>query len=149
MTVPPGTFGVRSEDFHLSEYACLRREIELMLKEYRALERNIVFAIGITWGWLYSNRAPAWMFWIPSLFAALGSIRAYGVMKAFGQLGGYLFEIEEAFSRPGSPMGWQHFHGKTTGSAKGAFFFWLILVLATLGVAFLRFCHPSFFSVGQ
>jgi len=87
MATPPTIFSQRSEDFHLSEYACLRKEIELVLKDYRALERNAVVAIGISWGWLYDKKAPAWVFCIPCLFAILGSIRAYGIAQTFGVLG--------------------------------------------------------------
>jgi hypothetical protein len=140
MAPSPGIFASKSPEFHLSEYACLRKEVELMLEDYHALERNVVIAVGITWGWLYDKCALPWMFCIPCLFAILGAIRAKGISGAFGKLRGYLIEIEIAFWSTDGPEGWEHFH-KDTGFSKGAVPFWSILILATLVVAVLRICH--------
>ena|ERR1700728_1135190 len=142
MPTPEGTFTAKSEDFHLQEYACLRKEIELVLKDYRALERNIVIAVGVSWGWLYDKKTPSWMFCIPILFAVLGSVRAMGVVETFRTLHRYLLEIEDAFKKPDGPEGWEHFHKNKTGFSRGAVAFWVIIILATLGVAVFFFFHP-------
>lgn len=49
MTSPTSTFEGKSDAFFLGEYACLRKEIELLLDDYRSLERYAVVAIGVTW----------------------------------------------------------------------------------------------------
>jgi len=141
MTEPVGTFHARSEEFHLSEYACLRSEIELVLKDYRELERNIVIAVGVTWAWLYHEKMAAWAFCIPCVFAILGALRAKGVNSAFGVLHKYILKLESAFHRQGGPQGWEHEHLQT-GFAKGSGAFWLILIVVTIAVAIFVFYHP-------
>jgi hypothetical protein len=141
-----GIFGNRTQDFHLHEYESLRRELEIVIQEHRALERNVLVAIGITWGWLYSisKPTPAWTFFIPFLFAILGSIRAYGMNKAYDKFHGYLCEIEEAFSQDGAPTGWEHCIERTkrgTQESLGQLLFWGILLVSTLTIAILRSCH--------
>jgi hypothetical protein len=64
-----GKYAHSATEFYLKEYEYLRREIEWLLKDYRALERNVVIALGITWGWLLAQRQliPAWMLRVPCL----------------------------------------------------------------------------------
>jgi hypothetical protein len=130
---------VKAEEFYLKEYECLRHEIEWLLKDYRALERNVVIAVGLTWAWLFEKRAPRWTWVIPILFAVLGAIRASGIIKSFRGFHGYISQLEDAFSRPGDPGGWQHSPWHKTGAARGAYWFWSILIGATVLVAIYRF----------
>jgi hypothetical protein len=139
-----GTFGHKSEDFHLKEYEFLRRELEIILQEDRALERNVVVAVGVTWGWLYSQHTPPWTYCIPFLFAVLGAWRAYGINETYGTFGTYLEKIEEAFTKEGSPKGWQHFldeDDEGTSYSKGALTFWVILIISTIVVGAFIYFH--------
>jgi len=140
-----GKHAADSKDFYLKEYECLRKEIEWMLKDYRSLERNVVIAVGVTWGWLFEhNKAlPRWAWLIPCLFAALGSIRAAGIMKAFGNFRTYIVKIEDAFSSHGDPGGWNRFHPKNIGTSRMAGVFWAVLILATVLVAFINRHAPG------
>jgi hypothetical protein len=141
MTSQTSTFEGKSDAFFLSEYACLRKEIELLLDDYRSLERYAVVAIGVTWGWLIDKKTPVWTFTIPCLFAILGAVRAYGIHKAFGELRRYVRTIEAAFLTKDGPLGWEHFHERT-GSVKGAYLFWSALILSTIGLAIFVYFHP-------
>jgi hypothetical protein len=157
--IPPNT-----KDFLLKEYECLRKEVEWLLKDYRGLERNIVVAVAVLWSWLFHEKwdaasgrnlhTLAWF--IPFLFAVLGSVRARGIFKAFGVLHDYLLEIEETFTTDSYPQGWEHFltpkeepakaggsrdlHRKT-GASTAAFTFWGILDSVTLLLAVMVACH--------
>lgn len=147
MEVNPNLFEDKSSEFHLKEYDCLRREIELHTQEARSLERNSLIAVGAIWAWLLHNAVkdaiPAWAFFIPCLFSVLRPIRAYGINQTFDELGEYIREIENSFHKVDGPRGWEHFNserneGEGTPEDKGAFVFWVILNLATFTVAILR-----------
>jgi|ERR1700686_1465972 len=124
-------------EFYLKEYEYLRREIEWLLKDYRALERNVVIAVGITWGWLLAQRQliPDWAWWVPFLFSALGAIRATGILHTFGVFAQYLSRLEESFSCSDDPGGWEHFAPGKIATARTAVLFWTILIAATVAVA--------------
>ena len=141
MDAKAGVFNERSEDFHLKEYESLRHELETLLQDHRALERNAVVAVGITWGFLIKEHTPGWTYCIPCLFAILGALRAKGISNTYTTFGDYLHQIEAAFSKPGAPAGWEHFIKKGTDSSKGGLLFWVLLILSTGGVAVLRLCH--------
>jgi hypothetical protein len=139
-----GIFATKAENFHLKEYVRLRDEIDHISRENRNLERNVVIAMGVTWGWLYGQGAhgPVWAYFIPLMFAVLGAIRAHGIDQSFGALGGYITNIEDAFHKEGSPIGWEHhlkkFYLNGTPDSKGQLLFWIILHLSALVVAGLR-----------
>lgn len=140
-----GIFEAKSEEFHLKEYECLRKEIELLTQDSRTLERYAIVAVGVTWGWLFSRRAPSvpeWAYCVPCMFAILGAIRAYGINQTFGILGDYISTVENAFYRDGGPVGWEHFEigMKTLPESKGAVIFWATLNVITLVIAVLGFC---------
>jgi hypothetical protein len=134
------SFSEKASEFHLEEFKALRKEVEILLEDYLALERNVVVAIGASWAFLYHERLPVWTFLIPCLFAVLGAVRAKGIMDAFGVLRGYLLKIEDAYGREDVLKGWEHAH-KGTGFAKGAVWFWSILIAATLLVILYVHCH--------
>jgi hypothetical protein len=139
--IMPESFSEKASEFHLEEFKGLRKEVELLLEDYLSLERNVVIAIGASWAFLYHERLPAWTFLIPCLFAVLGAVRAKGIMDAFGVLSGYLKKIEIAYRREGVLRGWEHDH-QGTGFAKGAFWFWLILIAATVLVRLYVHWYP-------
>jgi hypothetical protein len=134
----PGKHSMHGKDFYLKEYECLRREIEWLLVEGRSLERNVVIAIGVTWAWLLDKSStlhvPKWSWFAPCLFSGLGILRAYGYTKEFRALHDYLKSIESAFSAKSDPAGWEHFAPRGWTS-KSTLLFWLVLLLATTGVA--------------
>ena len=147
-----------AKDFYLKEYECLRKEIMFLLKDCRDLERNVVVAVGISWAWLLDKNAmvPRWAWWIPCLFAALGAVRVWGIMKSFGVYRLYVGGVEEAIVLPDGPGGWEHFLGSQVIIARGiqkrfpkakidtskfAFVFWAILIFATVAVALFERCR--------
>src|ERR1035441_5893392 len=105
----PSIFSEKSEEFHLKEYGCLRREIEIAQKDARSLEKYMAVAVGAIWTWLYSINGDSWMWCIPCLLATLGAIRAFGVNRTFGVFHAYISNLERAFSKSGGPGGWEHF----------------------------------------
>jgi hypothetical protein len=141
----PGTCIDKAADFYLKEYECLRKEIQWLLKDYRDLERNAVIAVGLTWAWLFERRPPAAAWFIPILFAALGALRASGIMKSFNNYHEYITRVEDAFSRSDDPGGWEHTPLRGSGVSKGAYLFWLVLIVVTVIVAIYgcisRACH--------
>src|SRR5580704_15341608 len=126
-----------SKEFYLKEYGCLRKEIEWLLKDYRDLERNALIAIVASWVWLLEKGKdlPPIVWFLPFLFAVIGSMRATGIMRAFTNFKNYISQLEEAFRTPGDPQGWEHFP-KTGRFARGAVsrfagVFWGLLLLLT------------------
>src|ERR1700722_3211808 len=97
------------KEFLLKEYESLRKEIEWMLTDVRALERNVLVAVGVTWAWLFTHQdLPCWVWCFPSLFVALGCVRAVGMIWAFGQFRTYIKKIESTLlpePDPGDPEG--------------------------------------------
>jgi hypothetical protein len=149
MTKPVGDFHAQSGEFLLKQYECLRKEIEILIQESRALERNAIIAVGVTWAWLYSRGKPvhAWTYFIPILFSAIGALRAYGIEKAFGQMGSFISKLEYVFlDNRASALGWESIEDdgsikpKTgTSDSRGAFLFWCLLNLSTIIIAVLAF----------
>jgi hypothetical protein len=134
---PPDISG--KKDFLLKEYESLRKEIEWMLTDIRALERNVLVAVGVTWAWLFTQKnLPGWVWFFPCLFVALGCVRALGIIKAFGHFRDYIAKIESAFLPGENPEGWEHFCKGKTGASTGGWIFWALLVVTTLFVALVR-----------
>ena len=139
-----GTCIDNAADFYLKEYECLRKEIQWLLKDYRDLERNAVIAIGLTWAWLFERKPPAGAWFIPILFAALGALRASGIITSFHNYHEYIIRVEDAFTRPGDPGGWEHTLRRGSGVSKGAYLFWLVLIVVTVIVAIYRCVSRAF-----
>ena len=126
-------------EFLIKEYESLRKEIEWMLTDIRALERNVLVAVGVTWAWLFTNKdLPGWVWLFPCLFVALGCVRAVGMVRAFGHFRDYITKIESTFLPDKNPEGWEHFCNGKTGASTGSWIFWTLLVLTTLSVALAR-----------
>lgn len=149
---------IEASDFHLEEYKALRKEIEWLLQDYRALERNIAVVCGGLLTWLFAQKhscqewSPQDLAWIiPFLFAGLGSVRAWGIFKAFDVYHEYIVKIEEAFSAGMNLGGWEHFLNtqtqdkkdkrRTIGASKFAYMFWISLDVVTFLVGLLFSFH--------
>jgi len=132
-----GIYAADSKEFHLKEFECLRKEVEMKIEEQRTLERNVVVAVGISWAWLFHERAnvPPWAWLMPCLFAVLGLARAYGITRFFRSTNAYFLTIENAFFRPDSPIGWEHSTVKKPWTRRSVIAFWGILIASTAFVA--------------
>jgi len=110
-------------DFHLKEFDTLRKEIEWMLQDLRAAERNLVIAVGTFWAFLITENKEiehlkygrlAWS--VPVMFALLGFLRSLKLSINITLEGKYIGKIEE-WIRTGEvgkavPGGWQHFQNE-------------------------------------
>ncbi len=117
----------------------LRKEIEWLLTDARAVERNVVIAVGATWARLIVNRDKIchakWAWCIPVLFVGLGVLRSSAILKQFGVFHKYLEELEELFSGNGCAGGWEHFSWREIEwVSRSAIYFWAVLFVATIGV---------------
>jgi hypothetical protein len=140
----PGKHVLFNKEFALKEYECLRQEIIWLLKDYRALERNVVIAVGLSWAWLFEHKcSPRFAWFIPVLFVALGALRASGIFKQFGVFHCYVKRIESAFGADLILEGWEHFSWQKTGwVSKSAIALWLILAFSCLGIGRYEFMRP-------
>jgi len=139
-----------AKEFYLKEFESLRKEIMETLKDYHALERNAVIAVGATWAWLFhegneaktalSHPPPPWAWFIPLVFVALGASRAAGLMKSFGIFHRYIEKVEVYLTEHGGPEGWEHFSWKETWAGASAWAFWATIALAALFVGVYQ-CH--------
>jgi hypothetical protein len=131
-----------AKDFYLKEYECLRKEIDMVLKDHRALERNIVVVVGVIWAWLLDEHhahnmyIPPWAWFIPCLFVVLGIMRATGNATFFTVTNEYIHRVEDVFSSDGDPGGWDHFSLGRTWIRKSTIAFWSLLLISTIVVAF-------------
>jgi hypothetical protein len=131
-------------EFYLKEYESLRKEIEWLGKDERALERNVTVAIGLIWVWLLKDGSNvtrlAWL--IPVLLALLGAVRAIQLERYFKQYFNiYIGLVEAYFSRPGTPKGWENFlkSRQKHPVLLSVVLFWVILLLSTVFAAVWRF----------
>jgi hypothetical protein len=134
-----GSHAQDAKDFYLKEYESLRAEILWLLQDCRALERNAVVAIGVTWAWLFEKKdvLPGWAWLIPCLFAILGGIRMAGIMQSFSGYREYMTRIEKTFSGEHDRGGWDTSR-KKIHTSNVTLVFWILLILATLVVAFVE-----------
>ena len=126
MSTATGKHADSAKEFHLKEYEYLRREIEWLMTYYRSLERNVVVAVGVTWGWLFSNRQqlPRWTWFIPCLFSFLGTLRSITLVRDHDHLHEYLYRVEKAFSSANDPGGWEHFREAAVWKSRSVSVFW-------------------------
>jgi hypothetical protein len=148
--LPEGPFSKNSSEFHLQEYIALRAEVLALLETLRSLERNVVVAVGITWGFLIERGklAPQWSWFIPVFFGILGAWRVRGILHEFGKFRDYIAELEEAYYSEKGPIGWQGFsrleqsafsERKQSAFSKlkrsdGTVAFWTTLLITTIAV---------------
>src|SRR4051812_9471648 len=100
-----GQFADSAKDFYLREYESQHKMLGVLLEDYRSLERNVVIAVGVTWGWLFKQQPhpPVWAWFTPCLFAILGALRALGIAKSANALVEYIKRLEDAFSHADDP----------------------------------------------
>jgi hypothetical protein len=140
---PGGPLSAYAREFYLKEFEMLRREIEIIINDYRATERNVLIAVGVSWAWLYGFRHEmpplAWL--APCLFVGLGIMRHRGNEAFFRSINKYLKRLEKSFSAPGHPGGWEHAQAAKEGrfwTKISAWSFWLVILAATVVVAFFE-----------
>jgi hypothetical protein len=141
----------RAADFALQEHSELRAEIRDLIKDSRTLERNVIVGIGVVWGFLALHIPSGWdrwAWWVPVLFAVLGSLRTFGMTRAFRQYGAYLKHVETAFFGADDIEGWENFLLKDGRRALGptTLLFWILLLLMTAAVAIYKVCSTPVFS---
>lgn len=133
-----GVYGEHGAEFHLQEFGALRAEVLALLETLRSLERNVVVAIGVSWAWLIDKgqNTPKWSWFVPVLFAVLGSWRVHGILRFFGEFREYFEQLEDSYKGDlDGPVGWQHFTANKAKVSDGTFAFWATLVLVTLAAA--------------
>jgi hypothetical protein len=144
------SLSAHAKEFYLKEYEFLRREVEIAISDYRATERNIVIAVGVSWAWLYQVRKEVpWEAWlVPCLFVVLGILRTYSDETFFRSAHKYLTRVEESFSSANDPGGWEHWEHANVArnwTRFSAVLFWTFLLLSTIAVAIFEICrrrHP-------
>lgn len=131
-------------DYYVKEFDALRREVDWTMKDSRLVERNVIVAIGIFWGFLLKEKdihlAPevrhaAWC--VPVLFAVVGGLRSLAISLKLNLIGSYVDTIEKYMrkkSEPdGSPVGWETFQkGKTRWITASACGLWIVLIVVTV-----------------
>jgi hypothetical protein len=107
------------------------------VSESRSLERAVVVAVGVSWAWLFHERhdIPRFAWFMPTLFAVLGLIRAYGIHRFFEDVRVYMRTLESAFSAPGDPGGWEGSGRWRHWMRPSNVAFWGILIASTVFVA--------------
>ena len=140
---PHCVFEDQSADFYLKEYELLRKDMDALSNEYQALEKNAVVAVGITLAWLFHERAymPKWAWFIPFLFAILGTSRSKGLAQTFEIMNRYTKKIERSFSRFDSPGGWTHHSDREGLQPEGLISFWRVLFYATFALGLYGVWH--------
>jgi hypothetical protein len=129
--------------YHVAEYASLHGEIRELIAEARTLERQVLFATGAVWAWLaiHGKDVPQLAWYIPVLFAVAGAIRAFALKRAVENIALYIRRLEGALSAgPPNLVGWKTFRRLmppaeefvTSGVMWSAWFFWVLLILATV-----------------
>jgi hypothetical protein len=131
---PSGPFAQHSHEFFLAEYDALRRELIAMISENRAVERNVVISVGVSWAWLFHERQNiprlAWL--LPCLFAALGLVRALGYRRYFRDMFSYQCTVEDSFFVENGPIGWDNHHGMRGWTRLSTGAFWGLLISVTV-----------------
>jgi hypothetical protein len=130
-------------NFYKSQYQALRKEIELLLAEARAAQRNAAIATGVVWTWLATHEITLdyrWCWFIPVAFPLLGSIYSAAVNLRLGAISRYLTSFEEEVCSTEIP-GWQTFSKGERRHVllRSGGFFWIALFLLTIIVAGLGF----------
>jgi hypothetical protein len=124
----------QSTAFYIKEYESLRAEILQTDAESRNLERNVVFAIGVSMAWLIAHKTTSnLVWWIPLAFVILGIMRSTALFYSFRVFAKYIRDVEKSFSSVGTPAGWETFRQKRSlGMAITAYPFWLALLVCAI-----------------
>lgn len=144
---PDRSLATYAKEFYLKEYECLRNEIEIIIRDYRVVERNAIIAVGASWAWLFHVRheVPGIAWFGPCLFVFVGFFRSFSNNIFFDSAHEYLMKVEEAFSGPEHPGGWEHASvARTTQNTRSwtrlsAFLLWFLLLALTVAVGIYGF----------
>lgn len=86
------------DEFYIKEQEYLRREIESSVQETRTLERYALIGTSAVWVWLLTTKEiqyPKIALFIPVLFAVLGGLRSWALLKSIERASLYIQEIEK------------------------------------------------------
>jgi hypothetical protein len=135
----------KPEEFSFKEYDSLQEQVRATRDDSRAVERNVIVAIGLFWAFLIKESSsvkmlphPSLAWWIPVLFSILGAARSAALGFKQESLSIYLRQLESLFAAEEdvTPKGWEHFEKKRGGFIRiSAWLFWFILMTVTVIVA--------------
>jgi hypothetical protein len=136
----PETSTPNNQAFYLAEYECLRAEILQTLTDSRNLERNIVFAVGVSLAWILSHRNMHWLVWsIPLGLVLVGILRSGALLISFGLYAEYMRRLESHLTESAGPGGWERFRkDKSLGISNSAFIFWGLMLAGSIFIAIAR-----------
>ena len=128
-------------DFHLQQYASIRKEIEDNIQEIRILERYAIIGTSAVWVWLLTHNfttTPKIAWWIPSLLIFLCAIRSVALFKGILRASKYIRHMETIFFYSEKIHGWETFVAKEKQVfiAWSAIFYWSLILLITVAVPF-------------
>jgi hypothetical protein len=124
----------RAQAFYLAEYESLRTEILQTLTDSRNLERNIVFAVGVSLAWIMSHRNLHPLVWfIPLALVSVGILRSGALLISFGLYAEYIRRVEDFLTDGKRPGGWETFREhKSLGISVTAFVFWGLMLAGSI-----------------
>lgn len=133
-------------DFHLQQYASVRKEIEEFIRETRILERYAIIGTTAVWVWLLTHNfttttiknTPKIVWWIPSLLVFLCAIRSLVLLKGILKASRYIRHMEKVFFYSEEIPGWETFvvKEKQVFIKWSAIFYWLLMLSITVAVPF-------------
>jgi hypothetical protein len=131
------------EQFYMKEYDALRKEVDAMFADARALERYGLVAVAGVWGWLVQQSSHPevkrawWAWWVPVVVAALCLIRSCFIGRHFRLLSLYIKSLEYTFLGDQTPKGWETSSPGKDRFGHTATLFWSLLFIATIAVAII------------
>ena len=125
--------------FALQEHSLLRTEIVSTIADARSVERNVIVAIGVVWGFL-ALHPPAgrdvWAWWVAPLFVIMGGLRILALDRLFRNFSEYLQQTETAFTEADGIEGWERYLSRSRRSLLlTSLCFILVIFVATVAVA--------------
>ena len=129
-------------DFHLQQYASVRKEIEEDIRESRLLERYGLIGTGLIWTWLLTHNftstnginIPQTAWWIPCVLVAFCGMRSAALLKGILRASKYIRQMEEVFFYSEKIPGWETFvkKEKVAFITLSAILFWILLFVVTI-----------------
>ncbi len=134
-------------DLAEEEWKRLRAEALGHVEEARQLEKLAVGATGAVYAWLATHGTEMSNFgilpwFIPVLFAALGSLRSWALGKQISTISEYLHKLENELRKDKSGgFGWEGYFSNKRGHVYwSSVVFWSVLLSITLLVPWLVQC---------
>ena len=129
------------------EWKELRSEVLGLVAEARQTEKLAVGASGAVYAWLSTHPESVTNFgvlpwYIPMLFAVLGSLRSWALGKQIGKIAEYLHKLESELGKNNSNgIGWEQYFSKERGHIYwSSVAFWAILLSVTALVPWVVQC---------